>query len=128
LERLLKKNGLDCVHLLTPTSDDGRVSKAVKQTSGFVYYVSLTGVTGAKLTQNAELEAQIERIRSKTKLPLAIGFGISKPEQVRQLAPFADGVVIGSALVKLIHHHSKKPHGPVSKFISSFRRALDSLV
>ncbi|MBI4411750.1 MAG: tryptophan synthase subunit alpha [Deltaproteobacteria bacterium] len=132
LRKALRKNKIDLIHLLAPTSDEGRIVKAAKNGSGFIYYVSLTGVTGAKLKVTAsgapaaEISDQLKRIRKHTKLPLAVGFGISTPEQARELAKIADGVVVGSALVKIIA--SKKGGSSlfpkVSRFVSSLRKVL----
>lgn len=107
LRTALKKKGLNLVFLLAPTSDDGRIQLAGRWGSGFVYYVSLTGVTGAQSLNTSNVGAQIQRLRRRVKQPILIGFGISKPEHVRKLSPLADGVVVGSALVDLIHRHAR---------------------
>lgn len=128
LRKVLKKNKIDLVHLLAPTSDEERINRAVKSASGFIYYVSLTGITGARLTVSGEIRQQIEKIRKSTKLPIAVGFGISKPEQARQIASVADGVVVGSALVKIIASQGKQASlfFKVGCFISSRRKALNN--
>ncbi|MEC9369377.1 MAG: tryptophan synthase subunit alpha [Pseudomonadota bacterium] len=96
------KAGLNFIRLATPTTDDRRLPAVLANTSGFVYYVSIAGITGTKAPDAREVHAQVARIKAKTKLPVAVGFGVSTPEQACAIAKGADGVVVGSALVKLI--------------------------
>ena len=88
--------------LLAPTSTAERVGKAVKASSGFVYYVSLTGVTGAQLIQVSDIGEKVQEIRRASQLPVAVGFGISSPSEAAAVASIADGVIVGSALVNTI--------------------------
>ncbi len=122
----LKKNNVNLVHLLAPTSDAPRITKAVKSGSGFIYYVSLTGVTGATLNVTPEIKNQIGLIRRQTSLPIAVGFGVSTPEHVSRLAPYADGVVVGSALVKIIAAVSGKKDGlsRISRLIAGLKKGF----
>lgn len=101
----MRRQGLDTVFLLAPTSDRDRVTKVSTQSTGFVYYVSRTGVTGAKEELPKELLKETKKLRRRLGKPLAVGFGISTPEQVASVASVADGVVVGSALVNLIGEH-----------------------
>ncbi len=94
--------GIDTVLLLAPTSTDERVRAVARAAAGFVYCVSVTGVTGARSELPKELPEFLARVRAQTSLPLGVGFGVSTPEQVAQVAQVADGVIIGSALVNLI--------------------------
>ncbi|MFH0810777.1 MAG: tryptophan synthase subunit alpha [Pseudomonadota bacterium] len=94
--------GLDTIFLLAPTSNERRVRVVDRASTGFIYYVSLTGVTGARTELPPELEAALGEIRSAVGKPVAVGFGISRPEQVARLAPLADGIIVGSALVRLL--------------------------
>lgn len=96
-----KKQGIDFIPLLTPTSDSSRMNKIKKFGSGFIYYVSVAGVTGARSSVAADIGSMVESIRAETALPVAVGFGISTPQQAGAVARLADGVVVGSALVKL---------------------------
>ena len=98
--------GLDVIFLLTPTSDDKRIEKVARLGSGFVYYVSVTGVTGARTDVADSVFTDVEKIRKQLDLPLAVGFGISDPCQAGKIAAVADGVVVGSALVKLFEEFS----------------------
>jgi tryptophan synthase alpha chain len=93
------KYGRDLIFLVAPTSTDARLAEVGRHASGFVYCVSVTGVTGARDSLAADLPAYVERVRAHTDLPLAIGFGISRPEHVAQIRPVADGVVVASALI-----------------------------
>lgn len=93
--------GVDFISLLTPTSDLSRVEKVKKVGRGFIYYVSVAGVTGARTTVAGDIGPMVATIRETASLPVAVGFGISTPEQAAAVAKLADGVVVGSALVKL---------------------------
>ncbi len=95
-------NGLALIPLLAPTSTPERIRQVVAEAKGFVYLVSVTGVTGARDALPVDLTEYVRRVRSLTTLPLAVGFGISQPEQVRTIAALADGVVVASALIRLM--------------------------
>jgi len=95
------RQGLDVIFLLTPTSDDNRIEKVARLASGFVYYVSVTGVTGARKDVADSVLTAVELIKKRIDLPVAVGFGIADPSQAAKVAVVADGVVVGSALVKL---------------------------
>ena len=101
-EEPLAAAGLDPIMLVTPTSDRQRMKATARFGSGFLYLVSRTGVTGAQRDLDAELEANVRAARRASKLPVAVGFGISTPEQVARVAALADGVVVGSAIVSRI--------------------------
>ena len=98
----LKSAHLDAIMLVTPTSTKGRMKAAAKFGGGFLYLVSRTGVTGAQEDLDRELEANVEKARKASRLPVAVGFGISTPDQVAKVAAIADGVVVGSAIVNEI--------------------------
>ena len=98
----LAAQGLDLVPLVSPESDEARIERAVASASGFVYYVSMTGVTGASLPPLEEIGARLALLRARTRLPVAVGFGVRTPAQAGALARVADGVVVGSALVQAI--------------------------
>ncbi|WP_422033249.1 tryptophan synthase subunit alpha [Roseovarius sp.] len=91
--------GLNFIRLATPTTDDKRLPKVLTNTSGFVYYVSITGITGAAAAQAADVGPEVKRIKAKTDLPVIVGFGIRTPETSREIARVADGAVVGSAIV-----------------------------
>ncbi|MGE0610731.1 MAG: tryptophan synthase subunit alpha [Hyphomicrobiales bacterium] len=101
--------GLNFIRLATPTTDEKRLPAVLANTSGFVYYVSIAGITGTTAPDPRDVHAQVARIKGKTELPVAVGFGVSTPEQARSIAEGADGVVVGSALVKLIEQGKGAP-------------------
>ena len=96
------KAGLNFIRLATPTTDDRRLPAVLKNTSGFVYYVSITGITGAAAPDNAKVGAAVARIKRHIQLPVAVGFGVRTAEQAKAIASGADGVVVGSALVEAL--------------------------
>src|SRR5690349_16316779 len=94
--------GLNFIRLATPTTDDKRLPAVLKNTSGFVYYVSITGITGSAAPNINDVNLQVGRIKASTELPVVVGFGVRTPEQAAAIAKGADGVVVGSALVSAI--------------------------
>jgi tryptophan synthase alpha chain len=94
--------GLNFIRLATPTTDDKRLPSVLKNTSGFVYYVSIAGITGSAAPQKASVAANVARIKSHTDLPVVVGFGIRTPEQAEEIASIADGAVVGSVLVEAV--------------------------
>src|SRR5512143_395707 len=105
-----KKAGLDTIFLLAPTSTEERIKLVCKVSQGFVYYVSLTGVTGARAGVQSSVEESLKKIKAHTDKPVAVGFGISTPDQAAQIARWgADGVIVGSALVKVIEENGNSP-------------------
>ena len=119
--------GLDMIFLLSPTSTPDRVKQIGKISKGFIYYISLTGTTGTQEFLSSELEAKVEAIKKSVSLPVLVGFGISGPEQAREAAKVSDGVIIGSAIVKLV----EKNNDPVERdrklgeFIASIQKAIN---
>ena len=94
-----KKHGLNFIRLVTPTTDAVRLPAVLRNASGFLYYVSVTGITGQKKADAGALRAAVATLREKSDLPIAVGFGITSAEQARAIGVFADGVVVGSAIV-----------------------------
>jgi len=94
-----QKAGLNFIRLATPTTDDKRLPKVLQNTSGFVYYVSITGITGAAAAQASDVGPEVARIKSQTDLPIIVGFGVRTPETAKEIASVADGTVVGSAIV-----------------------------
>ena len=118
------KAGLNFIRLATPTTDDKRLPSVLSNTSGFVYYVSLTGITGAAIADYGKVGAAVARIKGHTKLPVAVGFGVKTAENARQIAAQADGVVVGTALVDAL----KKSLDADNKATSGTVEAVASLV
>lgn len=126
LKRWTDAEGLDLIFLLSPTSGPDRVELVAGKGRGFIYYVSVTGVTGARQALDDQLRSQVARVRRATSLPVGVGFGISTPKQAAWIAGFADAAVVGSALVERI----EKAKGGVEKarcagaFVSELKRAI----
>jgi len=99
----LAGHGVALIRLAAPTTDDMRLPRVVADTSGFVYYVSTTGVTGMKAGETAEVSSAVERVRRASGLPVAVGFGVKSPERAAEIARSADAVVVGSAIVERLH-------------------------
>jgi len=119
--------GLDFIALFTPTSDDARVEAIRAQASGFAYYVSMGGVTGDALTDFAAVEARARRVRELSGLPVCVGFGVRTGEDAVRIAAFADGVVVGTALVDAIARAPRGQEAAVAGALTaSFRAALDA--
>ncbi len=120
--------GLPLIFLLAPTSTVERRTFVARQSQGFVYYVSLTGITGAKLLNLADVEKNVGKIRKVTKLPVAVGFGVATPEDAANVAAIADGVIVGSAIVKQIAAYREKPEmvKHVAEFVRSLKTAMRS--
>jgi tryptophan synthase alpha chain len=115
------KAGLNFIRLATPTTDDKRLPTVLTNTSGFVYYVSITGITGSAAPDAAKVAAAVARIKRHTRLPVAVGFGVRKAEQARAIAEGADGVVVGSALVDALRaslDKDGKPHAGTVKAVT----------
>lgn len=109
--------GLNFIRLATPTTDDKRLPRVLQNTSGFVYYVSITGITGAAEAQATNVGPEVARIKSATDLPVIVGFGINSPEKSKAIASVADGAVVGSAIVSQIA--AGKPVAEVLDFVKS---------
>ena len=96
------KAGINFIRLATPTTDDKRLPKVLQNTSGFVYYVSMTGITGSALADTGKVAAAVKRIKGHTDLPVCVGFGVKTAEQARIIGAYADGVVVGTAIVNAV--------------------------
>jgi tryptophan synthase alpha chain len=118
-------HGLNVIFLLTPTSDSSRIATVNRLGRGFIYYVTVTGVTGARQEVSATLAAELSRIKAGVDLPIMAGFGISTPEQAASIAALADGVVVGSAIVKLFQQYTgTKLRTELKRFVSELKQAI----
>jgi tryptophan synthase alpha chain len=124
LEAVTREKGLDLVYLLAPTSTGERIVTVSQKSGGFIYLVSLTGVTGARDALPPELEDFVARVRQKAQQPLCVGFGIASPEQAKRVAAIADGVIVGSRLIQLIEEDTTLTG--LKAFVSGMRKALDT--
>jgi len=122
LEESTKRHGLDLVYLLSPASTEERIKLVTSRSSGFVYLVSLTGVTGARDILPEELESFVTHVRRMTEKPLCVGFGVSTPEQARRVARVADGVIVGSRIIQLLS--KDKSLRNACSFVKRLREAL----
>jgi tryptophan synthase alpha chain len=123
LEAKVVASPLDLIRLIAPTTPLERVPTVAAGGSGFLYYISRTGVTGARSELREELAKEVGAIREVLDLPVAVGFGISSPEQAAFIASLADGVVVGSALVRIL---GESGVGAAADFLMSLRRAMDA--
>ena len=124
---LCGKAGIDCIFLLAPTSTDARIREVARAGTGYLYYVSLKGVTGVKSADAAEIAAQLPRLRAASKLPIGVGFGIKDAESARAISKLADAVIIGSRIVQEIESAgAEHAVARVKALLIPIRRALDS--
>jgi tryptophan synthase alpha chain len=123
----LKKNGLDLIFLLAPTSTDQRIQQVARVASGYVYYVSLKGVTGAGHLDTAAVEEALPRIRKHVKIPVGVGFGIRDAVSAKAVGRVADAVVIGTKVIQIVEDQPREQVLPaLSSFLRDIRAALDS--
>lgn len=120
LIRVSRRRGLDTIFLLAPTSTPPRMKAVAKASRGFIYYVPITGITGAKLHMDPEIRQSIEAIRALSPRPVAVGFGVSTPEEAGAVSEMADGVIVGSAIVK----RAAAGDAELAIFVSSLRKAI----
>ena len=127
-ESLMAAAGLCNIYLIAPTTTEARMAIIAPRARGFIYYVSREGVTGMQAKVSDTIAAMTAKIRAHTKLPIAVGFGVSTPEQARTVAGFGDGVVVGSAIVNQIAEHGKSPElvARVTAFVKSLADAVKS--
>ncbi len=117
--KTMKAHKLTPIFLAAPTSTDERLRQIAKHSRGFVYAISRTGITGARQEVAGDAHSLVERLRSFTKLPVAVGFGVSTPEQFREVGSFADAAVVGSAIVQRVEQNPGREAAAVSEFLSS---------
>ena len=125
--RMMAAHNLDTVFLAAPTSPDQRLKAITAACQGFVYAVSRTGITGAQKQLAADVQDLVKRIRKFTALPVAVGFGISNPQQFAEVGKFADGVVVGSAIVQLIEQNPGNEANAVEGFVRSLKAGASSV-
>ncbi len=121
---LCEDSNMSLIQLITPTTRADRAASIVQLSQGFIYCVSVTGVTGERTTMPVDLVERIRWIRSQTSTPICVGFGVSTPEQVRQVAPLADGVIVGSAFVRRIATTGERPRDSVLDELGHFTRTM----
>lgn len=119
-----EKGGLDFISLIAPTSEN-RIASIAKDAKGFVYCVSSLGVTGVRTAITSDIGGMVSIVRSVSDIPIAVGFGISTPEQAADMAAKSDGIIIGSAIVKIIAQYGADSVKPVGEYVKSIRAAID---
>jgi tryptophan synthase alpha chain len=126
LRRLAEHHDISTIFFVAPTSQDVRIKSNTKASTGFIYYVSLTGITGTQKAVAQSVVKQIKRIKRFTQKPVCAGFGISTPQQVKDIGRAADGVIVGSAIVKSIHEHQGQRDlvGKVARYVRSLVKSL----
>lgn len=124
-EEAADREGLAYVHFLAPTSSPKRIEAVTARARGFIYLVSVTGVTGARQALGADLADFVDRVRARTGVPLAVGFGISTPEQAAAVGGMADGVIAGSALINAVDRAETDKPSAAAAFVRALRRALE---
>ncbi|RUN78190.1 tryptophan synthase subunit alpha [Sphingomonas sp. TF3] len=120
----LRAVGIDQIRLATPTTDATRLPTVLEGASGFLYYVSVAGITGLQQAAQTSIDAAVTRLKAHTDLPVAVGFGVRTPEQAAAIARVADGVVVGSAIVDLVGQHGAAAPAAVKTYIQSLSQAI----
>lgn len=121
LEQAAMAAGMALIHFLAPTSSPARIAGVAERAQGFIYLVSLTGVTGARTAVQSDLAAFVTRVRAQASVPLAVGFGISTPQQAAQIGGLADGVIVGSALINAVDQAGEDKPGAAAVFVRALR-------
>ncbi len=124
LAKICRAADFSLIQLITPTTPRDRAIRIAEASSGFIYYVSVTGITGERRALSPELTANVAWLRERTPLPVCIGFGISTPDHVRLLAPVADGLIVGSAVVRRIAEAESKPREQVLSSVGDYVASL----
>ncbi|MBP6379330.1 MAG: tryptophan synthase subunit alpha [Sphingorhabdus sp.] len=120
----LRSAGVDLIRLATPTTDAARLPAVLDGSSGFLYYVSVAGITGLQQAAQTSIEEAVARLKAATNIPVAVGFGVRTPEQAAAIATVADGVVVGSAIVELVAQNGRDAAGPVRDYVASLANAI----
>lgn len=122
----LRAAGVSLIRLATPTTDAARLPAVLEGSSGFLYYVSVAGITGLQQAAQASIDEAVARLKAATDIPVAVGFGVRTPEQAAKIAKVADGVVVGSALIDLVAQHGANAAGPVRDLTRALADAVHS--
>ncbi|WBH16736.1 tryptophan synthase subunit alpha [Sphingomonas radiodurans] len=120
----LRAAGIDLIRLATPTTDVARLPRVLDGASGFIYYVSVAGITGLQQAVQSSIEEAVARLKASTDLPIAVGFGVRTPDQAQAIAQVADGVVVGSAIVELVAKHGLDAPAAVRDYVATLSAAI----
>jgi tryptophan synthase alpha chain len=124
LREICRREDFSLIQLITPTTPADRAKRIAEQTTGFIYYVSVAGITGERTALPQNVVENVSRLREQTSLPICIGFGISRPEHVKLLAPVADGLIVGSAIVRRMAEVGQKSRESVLEEIGDYVKEL----
>ncbi|GFM31159.1 tryptophan synthase subunit alpha [Novosphingobium sp. PY1] len=122
----LREAGVSLIRLATPTTDTARLPTVLEGSSGFLYYVSVAGITGMQQAAQASIEDAVARLKAASDIPVAVGFGVRTPEQAGKIAKVADGVVVGSAFIDLVKQHGDNAAGPLRELTAALAQAVHS--
>lgn len=122
----LREKGVSLIRLATPTTDAARLPKVLEGSSGFLYYVSVAGITGMQQAAQGSIEDAVARLKAASDIPVAVGFGVRTPEQAAAIAKVADGVVVGSALIDIVKQYGDAAPGPLQDYTASLAEAVHS--
>jgi tryptophan synthase alpha chain len=120
----LREKGVHLIRLATPTSDAARLPAILEGSSGFLYYVSVAGITGLQQAAQASIEEAVARLKAASDIPIVVGFGVRTPEQAQAIGKVADGVVVGSAIIDIVAEHGANAAGPVRDYVRSLKDAM----
>ncbi len=126
LREVCKKYGIEIISLIAPTSHE-RITAIAKEAEGYIYCVSSLGVTGMRKEISTDIKGMVEKVRQVTKVPCAVGFGISTPEQAQQMAAVSDGVIVGSRIVKIVEEYGREAVPYVKEYVKDRKKALENI-
>lgn len=126
-DQICKEYGIDLISMIAPTSEE-RIGTIAKEANGFVYCVSSLGVTGVRTNITTDIGAMVKKVKEQKDIPCAVGFGISTPEQAKKMAQYADGVIVGSAIVKLCAAHGENAPSEIGKYVKEMKDAVSESI
>ena len=126
LREVCAKYGIEIISLIAPTSHE-RITAIAKEAEGYIYCVSSLGVTGMRKEISTDIQGMVDKVRQATKVPCAVGFGISTPEQAQKMAAVSDGVIVGSRIVKIVEEYGEKAVPYVKEYVGNMKKALENI-
>ena len=126
LREVCREYGVEIISLIAPTSHE-RITAIAKEAEGYIYCVSSLGVTGMRKEISTDIQGMVDKVRQVTKVPCAVGFGISTPEQAQQMAAVSDGVIVGSRIVKIVEEYGEKAVPYVKEYVGNMKKALENI-
>ena len=126
LREVCREYGVEIISLIAPTSHE-RITAIAKEAEGYIYCVSSLGVTGMRKEISTDIQGMVDKVRQATKVPCAVGFGISTPEQAQKMAAVSDGVIVGSRIVKIVEEYGEKAVPYVKEYVGNMKKALENI-